>query len=150
MKKLFFLLMICPLMMITSCKDNANSNVSADSVEALIDQEIEATNKQFPMQVDAATTLVSMSRQGDIVKYDYIIDESAVDFETFKAGKDSFKDRLKNDIIVLCLPSSELRAFFTLLRDSGKVLRYEYKGNPSGQTMSIDFSNDELHDIVKD
>ncbi len=150
MKKLFLLLLICPLMMLTSCKDNGKSSLRADSANALIDQEIEATNAQFPMQIDVATTLVSTSRQGDIVAYHYILDESEVDFDTFNASKESFKNRLRNDLTVICLPSSEVHALFALLRDSGKVLRYEYKGKPSGRTMSIDFSNEELHKIIKD
>ena len=65
MKKLFLLLMF-PLLMITSCKDNAekanNSNNATETVskEMLLEQEIKAFNEQLPIQVDEATTLLSM------------------------------------------------------------------------------------------
>lgn len=142
--------MICPLMMLTSCRDNANSNVGANSIDALIDQEIEATNKQFPMQIDNATTLLSMSRDGNVVTYNYSIDEGVLDFDEFTAHEVSFKEQLRNNIIVASSPSTEFHAFLILLRDSDKELHYRYKGNRSGKTMAVGFSNDDIKSLIRD
>ena len=150
MKKILFILMLCPLLMISSCKDNANTNPSANSKEILLDKEIEASNAQFPVQVDDATTLMSLSRDGNIVTYEYEIDESAFDFETFTAQKESFKSQLEKQIAVLSTPNSEVYVFMSLLKDTGNSLRYLYKGNRSGKTMVIEFSNDELKQIIKE
>ena len=150
MKKLFFILLIFPLMMVTSCKDNSGSGISTDSKEALLDKEIAASVSQFPVQVDTATTLVLLSRDGRIVTYDYVLDESAMNFDEFINNKESFKAQLRNNIVVVCTPSSDFRTFMTLLRDTDKELHYRYKGKNSGMTVTIEFSNDEIKDLIKD
>lgn len=150
MKKLFYILLLFPLLMITSCKDNTNTSTGADSKDVLLDKEIAASNAQFPVKVDDATTLMSLSRDGNIVTYEYEIDESAFDFETFMAQKERFKSQLENQIAVLSTPNSEVYVFMSLLKDTGNSLRYLYKGNRSGKTMVIEFSNDELKQIIKE
>ena len=77
--------MLCPLLTVMSCRDNtATSNetapsVSADanlnSMEAALEKELYASNAQMPMQVDYATTLNSVTRDGKVVTYEYVIDE---------------------------------------------------------------------------
>lgn len=150
MKKLFVILLIFPLMMVTSCKDNSGSGMSADSKDALLDKEIEASVSQFPMQVDNATTLVLLSRDGRIVTYDYVLDESVMNFDEFIANKESFKEQLRNNIVVVCTPPSSFRPFMTLLRDTDKELHYRYKGKTSGRSVTIVFSNDEIKELIKD
>ena len=146
MKKLFFLLMLCPLLMVVSCKDNTGSA----SNEALLDKEIAASNKNMPMQVDNATTLLSLSRDGDVVTYEYVIDENAMDYAQFIDQKEKFRINLKNQIIALSTPDSELYGFMSLIKATGKNLRYQYKGNRSGLITTIDFPNDEIQEMIKD
>ena len=149
MKKLLFILMLCPLLMITSCKDNAKTGTDANSMEILLDKEIAASNAQFPVKVDFATTLKSLSRDGNIVTYEYEIDENAFDFDSLAAEKERFRSQLENQIAIMSTPNSEVYVFMTMLRDTGNELRYLYKGNPSGKTMVIEFTNDELKKIIK-
>ena len=150
MKKLFLILLFLPLMMVTSCKDNTGSGISADSKDALLDKEIAASVAQFPMQVDDATTLVLLSRDGNVVTYDYALDESKMNFDEFIANQESFKAQLRNNIVVVCTPSSDFHTFMTLLRDTDKELRYRYKGKPSGRSVTIEFSNNEIKELIKD
>ena len=138
MKKVFFILLLLPLLLVTSCKDNTGSGLSADSKEALLDKEIAASVAQFPMQVDDATTLVLLSRDGNVVTYDYVLDESKMNFDEFIANKESFKAQLRNNIVVVCTPSSD------------KELHYRYTGKPSGRLVTIEFSNDEIKELIKD
>lgn len=143
MKKLFFILLLCPLMILTSCKDNSKVNVGADAKELLLDQEIEKTKDIFPMQIDNATTLVSMKRDGDIVSYEYVFDENERAFD----GQEAFKKQLRDNLVFVSQSATELYAFMTLLRDTGKTLRYDYKGMQTGKSIVIDFTNEDLHEI---
>lgn len=159
MRKLLFLLLLLPLLFVTSCSNtgdsstNSSTNATAPSSSAnqllmALDREIEASNAQMPMKVDYATNLLSLTRDGDNVTYVYEIDESSFDFEDMIADKESFKNQLKNQISLLSTPDNEVYAFMSLLRDTGKNLRYVYKGNTSGKTMTIEFANSELKELI--
>ena len=155
MKKLFFLLMF-PLLMITSCKDNAekanNSNNITETVskEMLLEQEIKAFNEQLPIQVDEATTLLSMFKDEEYVIYEYSVDENDMDFKQFIEHKEEFRNNIKNYIISKSTPDSELYAFMSLVRDTGNNLRYQYIGNKSGKATIFEFSNDDLKEMITD
>ena len=138
-------------MMVTSCRDNANTNTNMDvaTKDALIDQEIEASNAQLPMQVDYATTLLAMSRDDSIVTYQYELDENEVEFEDIFANQVSFRADLKEKLTAGSETDLELNAFLTLLSETGKVLRYSYTGNLSGQVVSLEFSNDEIKEMIQ-
>lgn len=153
MKKLFFVLMIFPLMMVTSCKDNANttnSNMNAITKDALIDQEIEAYNAQLPIQVDYASTLLALSREDSVVTYQYEFDEYKIEYEDMYANQVNFMADVKEKLTAACASNSELHTFFSLLSETGKVLHYDYRGNLSGRALMFEFSNDEIKEMVKD
>ena len=50
----------------------------------------------------------------------------------------------------MCTPNSEVYAFMSLIRDTGRDLRYQYTGNLTGKVTTIEFSNDDLHEMIKD
>lgn len=156
MKKLLFLLMLCPLMMITSCKDNVekadNAATAAENVskEKLLEQEIKATNEQLPIQVDEATKLLSVSKHGEYVIYEYSVNEGDMAFKQFIDHKEDFKNNIKDQIIAMSSPNSEVYAFMSLIRDTGRDLRYQYTGNLTGKVTTIEFTNDDLHEMIKD
>lgn len=159
MKKLLFILMLCPLMMITSCKDNAekgnNGNNATDTTnpvtkEMLLAQEIKASNELFPMQVEEGTTLLSLIKDGNHVIYEYSVDEDIMDFKPFIENKEGIKNNIKNQIITMNTPNSEAHAFMSLVRDTGKDLRYQYTGNKSGKVAIFEFTNDDLHEMITD
>ncbi len=158
MKKFLLIFMLCPLLMVISCRDNtATSNettttVSADanSMEAALEKEIYASNAQMPMQVDYATTLRSVTRDGNVVTYEYGIDESVFNFDDIIARSDDFKANLKEQIKLMSSPDSEVYTFMSLLKKTGKDLRYLYKGKNSGKTMTIVITNDELKELIQD
>ena len=150
MKKLLFILMLCPLMMITSCKDNANTSAGKNSKEILLDKEIEASNAMFPMQVDIATTLKSVSRDGKVVTYEYEIDESVLEFETLTAKEETYRSQLESQLAALSKPNAEMYAFVSILKETDCGLRYLYKGNLTGKTMAIEFTSDELKKLSEE
>ncbi|MBQ3364797.1 MAG: hypothetical protein IJG42_12705 [Muribaculaceae bacterium] len=158
MKKFLLIFMLCPLLMVMSCRDNtATSNettttVSADanSMEAALEKEIYASNAQMPMQVDYATTLRSVTRDGNVVTYEYGIDESVFNFDDIIARSEDFKANLKEQIKLMSSPDSEVYTFMSLLKKTGKDLRYLYKGKNTGKTMTIVITNDELKELIQD
>ncbi len=153
MKKLLFLLMLCPLMMITSCKDNAekaNNTTKTTTKEMLLAQEIKATNDQLPIQVDEATTLLSVSKLGEYVIYEYSVNEGDMDFKQFIEHIEDFRNNIKDQIITMSTPNTEVYAFMSLIRDTGRDLRYQYTGNLTGKVTTIEFTNDDLHEMIKD
>ena len=149
MKKLYFILMLCPLMWFTSCSDSSNSGSKASDLE-LLDKEIEATNAQLPMQIDYVTTFLEVSRSFGVVTYKYEIDENEIDFDDMQAHKVSFRAGLKGNLTSMCVPGSDLYAFLSLMSKAGAVLQYEYKGNLTGKIFTIEFSKDEIQAMLKD
>lgn len=158
MKKFLLIFMLFPLLMVMSCRDNTATNnettttVSADasSMEMALEKEIYASNAQMPMQVDYATTLRSVTRDGNVVTYEYGIDESVFNFDDIIARSDDFKANLKEQIKLMSSPDSEVYTFMSLLKKTGKDLRYLYKGKNTGKTMTIVITNDELKELIQD
>lgn len=156
MKKFLLILMFCPLLMVMSCRDNTATSsetapsTNANSMEAALEKEIYASNAQMPMQVDYATTLRSVTRDGNVVTYEYGIDESVFDFDDIIARNEEFKANLKDQIKLMSTPDSEVYTFMSLLQKTGKDLRYLYKGNSTGKTMTIVITNDELQELIRD
>jgi hypothetical protein len=137
-------------MTITSCKDKANTNSVEITKDLILDKEIEMANAQYPIKLDNFTTLMSISRDGNVVTYEYEIDENVVVFEKVIPSKDTSKHQLENQLVAMITQNSEFYAFVSLLRDTDKALHYLYKGNHSGKTIRIEFSNDELKKLIKD
>lgn len=153
MKKLLLILMLCPLMMITSCKDNAekaNNSFETASKEMLLAQEIMASNEQFPVQVEVGTTLLSLTKYENHVIYEYTVDEDITDFKPFIENKEQIKNNIKNQIIAMNIPNTEAHAFMSLVRDTGNDLRYQYTASKSGKVATFEFTNDDLHEMIKD
>ena len=118
------------------------------SKEELLDWDIEATNSLLPKKLDYVTTLVSLTRDGDVVTYTYEIDENELDMATVIAGKKQLKETLASQIAELNSPTSTAQTFMRLLRGAGKDLHYVYQGNESGQSLEIEFTNSELNEML--
>ena len=148
MKKLFLILMIVPLMMATSCKDSAKTGSNANTKEALLDQEIKASNAQLPAQMDYVLTLMTLYRDGDIVIYEYKFDEHKVSYDDMLVNQEKFRTQIKEGLVAESMPNSEFHAFLSLMRDTGKSLRYKYTGSLTGQEILFEFSNDEIKELM--
>jgi len=149
MKKLFFVLMLCPLLMLTmpSCSGGTGStNSGTDKTKMeLLDKEIDLSNHQMPMQVDFATTLMSLKRQSMTVSYQYVVDEDAIDMDEVIANQRPFKTTLENQITTV----KEAKYFASMVADAGCDLHFVYDGNHSAKNVTIEFTNAELKSILK-
>ena len=81
----------------------------------MLEQEMKATNAQLPMQVDVATTLMSVTIDGDMVTYKYLVDEDAMDYAQFIDQREQFRNDLKKQIVAMSTPNSEMHAFMSLV-----------------------------------
>ena len=120
------------------------------SNEELLDWEIQASNSTLPRKLDAVTTLLSMSRDGNVVSYNYEIDESQLDMSVLINGQEQLKQTLAEQVATLNSNTSSAQAFMRLLRRGNMELHYVYKGNSSGKTARIQFTNAELRDMAND
>ena len=103
-----------------------------------------------PRKLDAVTTLVSMSRDGNVVSYNYEIDESQLDVSVLINGQEQLKQTLAEQVATLNSNTSSAQAFMRLLRRGNMELHYVYTGNSSGKTARIQFTNAELRDMAND
>lgn len=120
------------------------------SNDELLDWEVMASNSILPRKLDEVTTLISLTRDGNVVAYSYEIDEDKLDMSVVSDGKDQLKQTLAAQVATLNSPTSVAQTFMRLLRRGNKELHYVYKGNLSGKTVRIEFSNDELRDLAGD
>ena len=120
------------------------------SREELLDWEIQATNSTLPRQLDYVTTLVSLSRDGNVVAYTYEIDEDELDMSMMIDGQDQMRAGIAAQIATLNSPTSSAQTFMRLLREGGKDLHYIYKGNKTGTVLEIKFTNNELLDLASE
>ena len=138
-------------MMVTSCKGNVNGGTKTDPKEAkelLIDKDIEETNTQFPMQVDIATTAVSVSREGDVVIYHFEVNEGLLEIESLIENQETMKSELKKSLLDVLNQDASFREIMNLLKETGKSLKYEYKGINTGKTLEIEFFNAEIGEML--
>lgn len=141
MKKLFFVLMLCPLLMLMASCTGSTGN----SKYKALDAEIELANQQMPMQMTHAITLTGMLRDGFVVSYVYEVNEEVLTLDNFIADETAFKANMVNEIV----NNTEVVRFFTLIADAGCDLQYVYNGSHSGKTTIISFTNAELKEMCK-
>ena len=119
------------------------------SKDFLIDKEIEATNAEFPIQVDIATTALSVTREGEVVTYKFKVDEDLVDISTMIDNSVAFKSETRQMLVETLKEDAPFHALLNLMGEAGIRLRYEYKGNRSGKTMIFEFSNNEILEMLE-
>ena len=106
-----------------------------------------AANEACPVEVDAATTLVSVAIEGDsMIVYNYTGDEkilgmSVADLPVAEM-KDIYRDDIKN-------PDGNMREVAEICASCNVGLSMIYKGSSSGKTLSITFTADELQQLIQ-
>lgn len=108
----------------------------------LLENAIQVTNEQTPMNVDDATTMTSLTIIGDFATYQYMVDENQVPIHKISDMRDQIKENLRNS--VLKNPSPDLKEFINLCKKANKGIAYKYEGIQTGNICTIEFSVDEL------
>ena len=100
-----------------------------DLSKKYLDHIIANINAGLPEAADEITVFDSVTRQGDIVSYNYTVYEDS-EFsiqDLLDADPDDVKEALLPD-----LSDPEIVEFETLLKNAGCKLRYQYSGNKTG------------------
>ena len=119
------------------------------SVSDLLDWQIEITKSMLPKQFDELGDFVSLEQDSISVSFIYSINEEKVSMKQLQAAKDEVATELKTELKEeLTSPKSTSKPLLMLVIKAGKNLRYVYKGNKTGKTVSIDISNQELKEIA--
>lgn len=111
--------------------------------------QMEITNASLPMQVDAVTTLLSTTIDGDYMTYNYEIDDSQLAIDEMENQRATYVDNIGRGLRdAMGDVQSSAGMFFKQVIKAGKGVRYRYKGKASGKTLDIDFTNAQLRQMV--
>lgn len=118
-----------------------------DATMAMMKAMCTAANEACPVEIDAATTLVSVAIEGDsMVVYNYTGDEKMLGMSV--AGlpaaemKDIYRDDIKN-------PDGSMREVAEICASCNVGLSMTYKGSSSGKTLNITFTAGELRQLTR-
>lgn len=101
---------------------------------------IEEINKQLEGQKIPGIEKMSISVDDNYVFYNYVVDEEMVEMDDLKASAAEQKEEARKN--VLRDPSNS--KFVTMVKDSGRGMKFKYEGNKSGKGYDIVFENAEL------
>ena len=101
---------------------------------------VEQINEQLKGQKMPGIEEMSLSFDDGYVIYNYVVDEELCDMATIKAGAEESKKNLKATVI----NQASNKAFIDLVKSVDRGLKFDYKGNKSGEVVEIVFEKDEL------
>lgn len=130
MKKFLFLVLVVAFLF-ASCGGDGGANEAKDNLK----KAAEALNGYAPYEVDYMTTLVSCEFDGKKFVYSYEIDE---DYRTVSEMKESgYVDEFRASLQKDWDENPELKVMKENLNKIGGSLIYEYRGNTTGEVLSI-------------
>ena len=107
--------------------------------------QIDITKLNLPKVLDEMTTMVDIKLENDFVTYCYKINDEVLPLKEMESNqKVNIVNGIKNEFA----QGSPLAVFFKTVIDMGKSLRYQYNGTKSGETLNIDFTNNELRQLA--
>jgi hypothetical protein len=134
MKKILFLAL--SVMFIISCggsNQKASENKMAEARE-FIKADIEAANELLSgEQIDFMTVYDGAEFVNDVIHYYYTIDEDYAAIDVLKAEADDIKTNLRGALESMPLT----KELISQLETVGGSLTFHYKGDDSGETLSI-------------
>ena len=130
MKKIANLLIVAviAMMTLTTACSGAKDKALSVAVEQLKGQKMPGIEE------------MSLSFDDGYVIYNYVVDEELSDMATIKAGAEESKKNLKASVI----NQASNKAFIDLVKSVDRGLKFDYKGNKSGEVVEIVFEKDEL------
>lgn len=115
------------------------SDYEGDPTQDVLLAQIKAFNIHLPLQLDYCTILKKLSKSDGYLTYDYIIIEDEVSIEYFRQNKSFLKETLRQRLFSQCKDDLMRQA-----KHLGLGYSYRYKGDKTGKSFAITFSNSEL------
>ncbi len=120
----------------------ARNSTNGDSdPDAVLENEVEVTNAQMPMEAGNGITITQLTIDGDYVIYDCSVDEDLISVEAIQESADEVKETLKQELSA-DEPASVM--FIQMCKNAGKGIGYRYIGNQSGEECLVTIETSEL------
>lgn len=134
MKKITNLLIVAVIAMMTL------TTACSGAKDAALEKVVEQINEQIKDQKMPGIVEMKLAFDDSYVVYNYTVDEEVSDMATIKEGAEESKKNLYNTVV--SQPSN--KAFIDLIKTLDRGLKFDYKGNKSGEHVEIVFEKDEL------
>ena len=140
MKKLFFALFVCMLIMnhLVACSHGVSQggeaveNADRDAL-ARLKASLKSIDAACPVKADIATTLKGVRLKGRVVVYEYVIDEALLPGKRIKEVFDEQAEKKLRIALLSSIEKPEVRVFIKTVEDAGCTIEHRYKGNRSGE-----------------
>lgn len=100
--------------------------------------------------IDGTLTLDKVEEDDSAVSVVFVVNEDLGDIAEFKEEKEVAKDILAMDLAEAKTARTPDYRHLEMALYAGKCLRYVYRGNKTGKTVTIEFSNAELQKIANE
>lgn len=114
----------------------------ASCAENQLQKAIEETNKMMPIKIARNFEITNVTDDGQYVVYRYELAENIYDMDQIRQY--ATKEAMQQQLQTMLQSNPDGKAFFDIVKESGRGLKFEYVGTPSGDTCEVTLENDEL------
>lgn len=125
---------------------NGSKSSRQEVLGDVISNMIEITNNNLPNQVDEYCVCTNLSEEKNYLVYNFVVDESLVDFDWYKEGLLSI-DEYKQELIKSCSEDPIEKHQYSLLAEVGYGMINRYKGSKSSKSVEIILTPQDIKDI---
>ncbi len=125
---------------IANHENSGGATASANPV-AFLEQQIEITTLQCPMDLGGGLVMTKMVLEGDYATYYYDVDESLISIDLLQENKEASKAAIMSSINT---DDVAMKAFVTACKKAGKGIAYKYVGATSKKVCLITIPVSEL------
>lgn len=124
-------------------KNASKMSTSDQDPEALLNAQIAVTNVQLPLQIDEATIMTRLEREGNCVVYYYEVDETLVDFDYLEENASSVEEMLTMQLQQQKYDVGSA-TFIRACKENNTNIVYRYIGTNTGRTLSFTVNIDNV------
>lgn len=130
----------------SNAKPRPEDNLTRQQMDTVIDLNVQEAKRVVPLPLKQGVTWVDIDVSDDMLTYYNTVDETIPEYADLKAIEASTKDNLREKFAKHEM-GEQFESFARVLINSGHSLRYQYKGNISGETISATFTPEELTEL---
>lgn len=114
----------------------------ASCAESKLQNAIDETKKVLPIKIAHNFEITDINDDGQYVVYRYELDEDIYDMAQIR--ENATKEAMQQQLQMMLAANPEGKAFFDIVKESGRGLKFEYVAMPSGDTCEVTLDNNEL------
>lgn len=117
---------------------------SCSSKDNRFDKAIEQLNKMLPMNLGNGFTMEKVTSDSEGIVYDIKCNDNEIDMDMMEQNKDELRAGTLAQLKSEKRRSKDFKSLLEYCQENGKKVIYRYKGYPSGKTVDIVISPDEI------